>query len=343
MTYESTSLTTGFGGAQRAAAVLLAMGKPAASQVLRHLTQDELREVTLAAAHLGTVSATDLESIVEDFTTAFSSAAPLLGDEIKARALVEDSLPPEQIADFFLSGGSSDRGADVWKAVSETPDTTLATFLQGEHSLIVTYTLSRLPSDLSGRVVGLLPRDLRNEVLVRLLSPPQIAPGALPLFETALGDSLLGGVATEAGDDHRARIAEILNSLAQEEVEEVMRAMGAVRPQDAKVVRRMLFSFNDLPRLSQRARSLLFDKVSSDLVVLALRGTEADFREAVLSAMASRSRRLVESELSNPSSLPPVEIDKSRRQIVKLVLEMAQRGEIDLPSVDDAEPDVNAA
>ena len=96
-------------------------------------------------------------------------------------------------------------------------------------------------------------------------------------------------------------------------------------------MRTMLFSFNDLPRLSQRARALLFDKLSTEVVVLALRSTEADFREPVLSAMASRSRRLVESELANPSSAPAAEIEKARRQIVKLVLVMAQRGEIELP------------
>ena len=88
---------------------------------------------------------------------------------------------------------------------------------------------------------------------------------------------------------------------------------------------------------------MLFDKISSDLVVLALRGTEVDFREPVLSAMASRSRRLVESELANPSSLPPSEIEKARKQIVKLVLEMAQRGEIDLPTGDEGEDAMNAA
>jgi flagellar motor switch protein FliG len=226
----------------------------------------------------------------------------------------------------------------------EVPETTLAAFLQNEHPLIVTYCLSRLSSALSAKVVALLPRELRNEVLVRLLAPPPILSGALPLLESALGNALLGGVASEAGEDNRAKIAEIINNFSQDEVEEIMRAISVSRPQDAKVVRSMLFSFNDLPRLSQRARSLLFDKISSDLVVLALRGTEVDFREPVLSAMASRSRRLVESELSNPSSLPPTEIEKARKQIVKLLLEMAQRGEIDLPTGDETGDDaMNAA
>ena len=108
-----------------------------------------------------------------------------------------------------------------------------------------------------------------------------------------------------------------------------MRALTATKPQDARVVRTMLFSFQDLARLAQRARALLFDKISTELVVLALRGTDAEFREPVLSAMASRSRRLVEGELAQPATPPAIEIDKARKQIVKTVLAMAQRGEID--------------
>jgi flagellar motor switch protein FliG len=52
--------------------------------------------------------------------------------------------------------------------------------------------------------------------------------------------------------------------------------------------------------------------------------------------MASRSRRLVEGELANATSAPAAEIEKARRQIVKLVLVMAQRGEIELPQPDEA-------
>ena len=128
------------------------------------------------------------------------------------------------------------------------------------------------------------------------------------------------------------RIADIINGLDPAEADDVMKALETARPQDAKAVRSLLFSFLDLPRLSQRGRALLFDKLSTDLVVLALRGTDADFREAALSSMAARSRRLVESELTAPSATPPNDIAKARREIVKIVLGLAQSGELELPS-----------
>ena len=46
--------------------------------------------------------------------------------------------------------------------------------------------------------------------------------------------------------------------------------------------------------------------------------------------MASRARRLVESELSNGAAPPQREVAKARRAIADLVLKMAQRGEIEI-------------
>jgi flagellar motor switch protein FliG len=322
-------------GPRKAAAALLAMGKPAATQVLKHFSPDELRQVTVAAARLGSVSMDELEKIVDQFTSDFSTGASLLGDESKARALFSDAVPPEQISEALLER-PADRPRDVWQTIASLPDASLAAFLKEERPLTATYILSRLESGVAARVVAQLPRDLRNRVLCGLVSPPTIVPQARDLFETALGRSVAGASAGGQGEDRRVHIAEIINDLEAGEAGEAMRALRAARPQDARAVERMLFSFNDLARLSQRGRALLFDKIATETVVLALRGTEADFREPVLASMASRSRRLVENELANPSSAPPPEIAKARKQIVKAVLSMSQRGEIELPASDES-------
>ena len=272
-------------------------------------------------------------SVVEEFTSAFSAGPLLLGDENQARDLLADAAPADQVDEILADlGGAGD--LDPWKASSHTPDALLANFLKEERPVTAAFILSRIEPAVTMRVVALLPREARNETLVRLLRPPTVLPGGLEIIERALRRTLLGGVSA-TGDDNRTRLAEIINSLGTQEADDFMRTLAATRPQDARVVRKMLFSFQDLPRLSQRGRALLFDKLSTDVVVLALRGTDHDFREPVLSAMASRSRRLVESELGQPSGAPPIETEKARRQIVKLVLVMAQRGEIELPTSDE--------
>ncbi len=320
-------------GAQRAAALLLAMERNTAQALLRHFSPDELREVTIAASRLGQVPHATLDAMVDQFQQDFSHSSGLLGDEEHARELVGGSVAPDLVK-TYLEAANSPGPVDVWKGLTALPEKFLISFLADEHPLIVTYILSRLDSQFAARLVSALPRGMRNAALVKLIAPPEITAQAQIVLESALRDVLLGGATGASADEARARIAEIINGLEPGDADDVMKALEAERPQDAKVVRAMLFSFADLTRLAQRARALLFDKLTTDLVVMALRNTDAEFREAALSAMAARSRRLVEGELATASNAKPAEIARARREVVKIVLAMATKGELDLPSND---------
>jgi flagellar motor switch protein FliG len=318
-------------GPQRVAAILLAMDRATAQALLKRFAPDEIREVTVAAARLGSLSHLAIDELVQRFSQEFVDASGLHGDESHARELVGGAATPDLIASYLQSASESGP-VDVWKGVAGLPEKFLAAFLADEHPLIVTCILSRLDAQLTSRLVATLPRDIRNATLVQLMAPPPIAPESLSVLERSLRDVLLGGATGGSADEARGRIADIINGLEPADADDVMKALEAARPQDAKAVRSMLFSFLDLPRLSQRGRALLFDKLSTDLVVTALRNTDAEFREAALSAMAARSRRLVEGELSTASNVKPADIAKARREVVKIVLSMAQKGELELPS-----------
>jgi flagellar motor switch protein FliG len=70
-------------------------------------------------------------------------------------------------------------------------------------------------------------------------------------------------------------------------------------------------------------------------VVLALKGTEGGFRDLILSSLASRAKRMVEAELTSGEPAPQRDVLKARRAIADLVLEMAEKGQIELNSSDE--------
>ncbi len=338
MTIDPDELLDGereFGGAQKAAAILLAMGKPPAALLLKHLEPHELREVTRAAAQLGTVSVAELESLVEEFTAEFSAGAKLLGDVGHAREMLTGAMPPEQVANIMEDVFGP--GANVWTDLAAVSEAVLTDYLVGEHSSTATYILSKLESALAAQIIARLPRDTRNEVLCAMITRPKVSEETQRVIEEAVRADIAMLAARASGLDNHTRIAEIINNLEPLEAREVVKSLVATRPKEARIVMKMLFSFDDLPRLSQRARSNVFDKVATEVVVLALRGTDAQFRDSVLSAMASRSRRLVEGELSNAANAPPREVAKARKQIVDLVLRMAQRNEIEIAPPEGAD------
>jgi flagellar motor switch protein FliG len=309
-------------GAEKAAALLLMMGKPPAARLLKQFDQPDLRAVALAAAGLGAIPATTLDRLVEEFVTDFSTGADLLGDAGQAKSLLADALPPEQIADILGLAPGETGPPDVWQSLGQAPESAIIPLLMAERAATATYILSRLDP----------------AVLCGLVAPLDVTPLAARLIEEAVEMALKTAPASAANAGGRSRLAGIINNLDPEEAEDAMRALEQVRPKDAAIVKTMLFSFGDLPRLSERARALLFDRASIDIVVMALRGTDADFRDTVLSSMPSRGRRLVEGELSSGAFAAPQDVAKARKAIAEIVLGMASRNEIELggPPPDDS-------
>src|SRR5208283_4889691 len=64
-------------GPEKAAALLLMMGRPPAARLLKQFDQPDLRAVALAAAGLGAIPATTLDRLVEEFAADFSTGADL--------------------------------------------------------------------------------------------------------------------------------------------------------------------------------------------------------------------------------------------------------------------------
>src|SRR5262249_42383508 len=95
------------------------------------------------------------------------------------------------------------------------------------------------------------------------------------------------------------------------------------------------FTFDDIIKLNPRGRTVLFDKIPTELIVLALKGTDSSFRDAILGSLAARARRIIESELANGGSTAQRDVLKARRTIADTALELASGGEIELGSSED--------
>jgi flagellar motor switch protein FliG len=328
---EAISRERALTGPEKAAALLLMMDKPPAARLLKQFDQPDLQAVARAAAGLGAISATTLDRLVDEFAADFSAGADLFGGAGQVKSLIGDALPPEQIADILgveSPGGREE--VDVWGALAQAPEAAIVALLMAERPTTATYILSKLEPAVATKAISALPRDRRNAALCGLVGPLAVTPLAARLIEEAVGSALKQAPKAAGDVEGRSRLAGIINGLDPPEAEDAMRALEQARPKDAAIVKTMLFSFNDLPRLSERARALLFDRASIDIVVMALRGTEADFRDTVLSSMPSRGRRLVEGELSSGANALPRDIAKARKAIVEIVLGMASRNEIEL-------------
>ncbi len=112
-------------------------------------------------------------------------------------------------------------------------------------------------------------------------------------------------LATTSTSSAYVGIADILNRLDKAQSEDVLKSLAEIRPDEAKAIKGMLFTFDDVAKLPQQARTVRVRQVPIERLVIALKGTKPDFQATILSSLASRSRRMVEAELQERSHAVP--------------------------------------
>jgi len=319
-------------GPQKAAALLVAIGRPAAARLLKHFQPDDLRLLASHARRLDPISPADFEELVKEFEDAFADGAALSEAGLRFEGLLREALPQEEVEALF-----DDRPRQmlvqesVWDQLTRAPIETLQAYLVDQHPQIIAYVISKLPSDIAARLFIGLPANLRSVVVQRTLHIRTVTPAVSEMLEDVLRREVTGKTDKGPQQANHGQIANILNQLEKVEIDDMLDSLSDLNTDDLARIKAKLFTFEDVVRLSQRARLLLFDDIQTEQITTALRGADTQLQELVLSSLSARGRRMVETELAaGPGNTTAQNIADARRAIARTAIALSERGLIDL-------------
>lgn len=325
---------------QKAAAILVAMGKPSASKLLKFFKQEELKALVEGARLLRTISQADLEKIVAEFEVEFTEGAGLMDSGDRMDTILSESLTPEEVNALMGIDQPVDAAVGpppVWPDVEKADPVRLGAFLGEEHPQTAALVLSKLSPSAAANALLVLDKDARNEVVKRMMSMAAIPDVATGIIEEQLRIRLLAESATRDTSAGQIRVASVLNEMEKDKLDEVMQDLERSGAPDIESLRSRLFAFEDVVHLTQKARVALFDSISTELVTLALRNAQPALTEAVLSSIGARARRMIESELGQGSdSVNTGDVVRARKAIAAGAIRMAREGAFELPTVQSA-------
>ena len=169
-------------GTEKAAALLLAVGKENASKVLAHFDEDAIRAIARTASDLGMIPQATIDHVADEFVTKVALDGGLKGSSEYVERLLEEVLPQQQVQQI-MSDVRARMNDAVWPRLVELPAHVLAQFLNKEHPQVITFILSKVSPSLTAEVVALFPNYLRNEVMRRMLTNKLVTNQSLRLLE----------------------------------------------------------------------------------------------------------------------------------------------------------------
>lgn len=322
-------------GQEKVAILLLALGERLGTQLLQKFDASEVKAIMNSAASIGRVDKQDLDVIVDDFAAHFARALGIGTDFDDVKNLVERAFSANELSKMFGSQ-IMHTGEPAWRKFENGMENSLVPYLLDEHPQTIAFILSKLDSEFAARCLSMLPGDFRITVAKRLLKVQPVEKVVETLVEAVIEQDLLAKSDIGLENESRSRLAAMLNKIDREKSGEIIAGVAAWKPDEAAKLKRLIFSFEDIGKLSQEARLAVFDKLQTDQVVVALRGMDGAIKEVALSSLGARARRMVEAELANDKGIKTKEGDAARAAIVAQILAMAQRGDIELPSDDSA-------
>lgn len=323
-------------GPKKVAALLLSMDKKIAARILKHFDEDDIKLIAQTATDLGAVTKDTLDALIEEFAQHLRSGGDLIATAHEVEALLSGVVPPEQIADIMTQVRSKSLQS-IWIKLGEVPELSTAQYLTKEHPQVSALVLSRTPPAYAAAALKMLPPQLRNDIMRRMLAMKIVLERPIQILEGAVKEELLYKSAKNTGPTIHARLADIINKMERKQMDEILTDLDQHRPKEAELVRSLLFTFDDLAKLSQAALVTLFDGVPADRTITALFGAEPRMIEMILEATPTRARRMIEQELESGKKASTKEIQKARRAIADAAMEMIEKGIIEVGNTEEDE------
>lgn len=321
--------TTPLSHTEKAAAVLLAMGKDVAGKLLKYFTQAELQNIIASAQGLRAIPPDELMQLVNEFEDLFTEGTGLMDNAAAMEGILEAGLTPEEV-DGLLGRRTAFQAyeASIWDRLGEAEPKLVAKFLSREHPQTIAYILSQMPSMFGAKVLLEIPDERRADIMNRAVNMKEVSPKAAQIIEKRVVE-LVTALDAERSSNGSSKVAELMNELEKNQVDTLLTSLETISKDSVNKVRPKIFLFEDLLYMPQRSRVMLLNDMTADVLTMALRGASSQITECVLSAMSPRQRRMIESDLSaQPAGLNPREIAVARRTVAQEAIRLANSGQI---------------
>lgn len=318
-------------GVDKAAVFLMTLGESAAAQIIKHLGPREVQRIGSAMAALQNVSRDVVKITVDEFVTELQKQSPLgIGNDDYIRKVLSDALGEDKakgMIDRILIGGNT-KGLDSLKWMDARGVVELIRF---EHPQIISIVLSYLDSDHAAEVLGLLPENTRADLTMRIAAMEGVQPAAMKELNDMLESQLRGQAnGPTSGLGGLKCAANILNFVDRSMEAKISELIGELDGELAGKIQELMFTFDNLSEVDDRGIQVLLREISSENLVLALKGTDDTLKNKIFKNMSQRAAEMLREDLESRGPVKLSDVEGAQKEVIVIARRLADEGQISL-------------
>ncbi|TAN53102.1 MAG: flagellar motor switch protein FliG [Methylococcaceae bacterium] len=322
---------TKLNGVNRSAIFLLTMGQDKAAEVLKLLTPKEVQQVGAAVAGLGGINHEMVDQVLVDFVEGIRGHTSLGMDTSEfVRGALTKALGQDKagnVIDRILSGTDS-AGLEQLRWMDARG---IADLIRMEHPQIIAIVISLLEPDQAAQVLAALSEKVRADIAMRIATLEGVQPAALKELDRIMASQLSGNAQAKASAVGGIEaVANILNFLDGSTESAIMEQIMEIDADIGEQIQDKMFVFDDLVDLDDRGFQTLLREVSSENLLLALKGADEALKEKIFRNMSRRAAEMLREDLEVAPPAKLSDVEGAQKEILAIARRLADAGEINL-------------
>ena len=211
----------------------------------------------------------------------------------------------------------------------KTPAEQVATFLRNESPQTIALVVANLHTTLAAQVLASLPEADQPEIALRIARMAETSPDVVKQVESVMRKKLDSVVQQEYSAAGGVKsLADILNQSDRSTERNVLDSLTETDEALGAEVRRLLFVFEDITKLDDRAIQLILREADQKDLALALRGVSDEVKQRILANMSERGSQMLVEEMEFMPPQRKRDVEEAQGRVVAIVRRLEEAGAV---------------
>ena len=322
-------ITTGMSSRRKAAIVLAVMGHDLAAEIIKHFSEDQIETLSLEMARLEKVSSDARNAIVEEFHELALAQDFIAEGGVEAAKKLLIKAFGEEKADHMIKKIVNAMQVVPFEFLKRADPQQLLTFIQHEHPQTIALVLAYMPMSQASFILSKLPADLRVEVAERIAlmeqCPPEVIREVESVFEKKVSN-VINQELTQAGGTKS--LVDLLNQVDRATERLILEALTDSNPELAEEIKNMMFVFEDIVTLEDRAVQTVLKEVEVKELATALKGTGRDVQDKIFANMSERATDMLKEDMEYMGPVKVRVVEEAQQKVVAVIRRLEEAGDI---------------
>lgn len=316
-------------GKQKAAILLITLGPDVSAQVYKHLSEEEIEQLTLEISSVRKVDSEQKEEILNQFhQIALAQDYISEGGIAYAKEVLEKALGEDE-AKKIINRLTTSLQVRPFDFARQTDPSQIYNFIQNEHPQTIALVLSYLEPEQAAQILSDLPEESQSDIARRIALIDSTSPEVINDVERILEKKLSTTIShdyTETGGIES--IVQILNGVDRSTERTILDDLEIEDPELAEEIKKRMFVFEDIVILDNRSIQRVIRDVNNEDLILALKVASEEVKEVLYRNMSTRMAETIKEEIEYTGPVRLRDVEEAQTRIVATIRRLEEMGEI---------------